>query len=114
MAGNLGNRTGVGVLSALNKVTAGGWVITYQPQDLPRDMDFEVYHAAARGPGGYFLVFIDDSLYGVGENGTINEYAPTIPMYVRKGQTVSLHWSIATGSAPSCTLYCREPEVGRL
>lgn len=114
MAGNLGNRPAVGVLSNANKIVAGAWVVIFKPGDMPLD-DYEVYHGAVRGPGGYFLVYIDDVLYGVGENGLINEYAPAGPaMYVRKGQTITLHWSIATGAAPLVWLFLREPEVGRI
>lgn len=110
---NLGDRKATGVLSSANKLTPGAWVVTFNPQDMPL-RDFEVYHGAARGPGGYFLWFLDDNFYGVGENGLINEYSPSVAMYVRKGQTISLHWSIATGTAPAVTLYLRIPEVGKL
>lgn len=114
MAGNLGVRTRLGTLSTANRIASGNWVIEFRPQDLPADSDFEVWHGAIRGPGGYFLVYLDDSLYGVGENGLINEYAPDIAMYVRKGQAITLHWSTATGTAPQAWLYLREPEVGKL
>lgn len=111
---NLGNRQATGKLLVSNRVVPGAWVVTFDPADMPSDADYEVWHGAIRGPGGYFLVYLDDALYGVGQNGLINEYAPTIPMYVRKGQTISLHWSIATGSAPLAYFYLRIPEVGRL
>lgn len=113
MAGNLGPRSATGVLSTANKVTSGAWVVTFKPQDMASD-DYEVYHGAARGPGGYFLVYLDESFYGAGENGYINEYVPSIPMYVRKGQTITFHWSITTTPAPQVTLYLRQPEVGRI
>lgn len=114
MSANLGHRYTVGALSALNKVTAGGWVAIFTPDDLPSESEFEMWHGAIRGPGGYFLTYIDDALYGVGENGRINEYSPSTAMLVRKGSTISLHWSIATGAAPTVWLYFRRPEVGRL
>lgn len=110
----LGVRYRTGALNPLNPIAAGNWSIEYRPQDLPADSDFEIYHGAVRGPGGYFLVYLDNSLYGVGENGLINEYAPDIPMYVRKGQSIWLHWSTATGTRPEAWLYPREPEVGKL
>lgn len=112
--GDLGNLSAQGVLSTTNRVASGGWVITFVPSAMPYDSAFEVWHGAIRGPGGYFLVYIDDKLYGVGENGLINEYAPPVAMYVRKGQTITLHWSIATGTAPMAWLYFRQPEVGRI
>jgi hypothetical protein len=115
---NLGHRTATGRLAVgtlLNRVTAGGWVIEFPPQVLPSDSDYEVWHASIRGPGGYFLVYLDDIQYGVSANGRINEYAPaSSAMYVRKGQAISLHWSIASGAAPNAWIFLREPEVGQL
>jgi len=113
VASNLGVRSAYGVLSASNLVTPGAWVVTFPPAVLPAS-EFECWHGAIRGPGGYFLVYLDDQLYGVGENGLINEYAPPTAMYVRQGQAITLHWSIATGTAPTAWLYFRQPEVGRL
>lgn len=95
-------------------MTAGGWVIKFTPEIMPSAPEYEIYHGAVTGPGGYFLVFLGTSLYGIGRNGSLNEYAPKIPMFVRKGQNVELHWSISTGTAPRCTFYFREPEVGLL
>lgn len=113
MSGNLGPAYAIGVLSAANKVTSGAWVVTFTPAILgTRQSDFEVWHGAIRGPGGYFLVYVDELLYGVGENGAINEYSPNIAMYIRSGQTITLHWSIATGTAPQAWLYLRQPESG--
>lgn len=116
MAGNLGMRSAIGALTTANRVTPGTnlWVVTFTPQSLAASPDFEVWHGAVRGPGGYFLLYLDDALYGVGENGLINEYAPPTPMYARDGQTISLHWSIGTGAAPNVWLYLRQPEVGRI
>jgi hypothetical protein len=110
---NLGNRRAVGVASAQNRIVTNGWVVTFRPADMPLDADYEVWHGSATGPGGYFQVYIDDVLFDVGENGKINAYEPSIPMYVRKGQTISLHWSVTTGTAPVVVLFLRQPEVGR-
>ena len=118
MGSNLGYRTAKGVLATgtlLNRVTPGGWVATFPAQVLPSDSDFEVYHAAIRGPGGYFLVFIDNTHYGTAFNGRIDEMAPaSAAMYIRKGQEISFHWSIASGQAPIANIFLREPEVGRI
>jgi len=114
MGGNLGDRSATGVQSNTNRVLSGAWVVTFTPAMLPSESDFEVWHGAAKGPGGYFHVYIDDKFYGVGANGLINEYTPTIPMYVRKGQSISLHWSTPNLPAPLVWLYFRQPEVGRI
>lgn len=115
-SGNLGKRNATGALTTANRVTPGTslWVVTFTPQNFSVSPDFEIWHGAARGPGGYFLVYIDDSLFGVAENGLINEYAPQIPMYVRDGQNVTCHWSVATNPAPEVVFYLRQPEVGRI
>jgi hypothetical protein len=114
MAGQLGFRVATGVLSQQNKLLPGGWVVAFATQDMPAD-DYEVWHGHLRGPGGYGFVYIDNAAYGVFENGLFNEYAPPgDAMYVRSGQTVSLHWSTLAGTAPTVTLWLRQPEVGRL
>lgn len=111
---DLGSRFAVGALSTANKVTSGAWVVTFRTQDMPLT-DYEIWHGACVGPGGFFQVYKDDSLFGIGENGRINEYSPRgAAMYVRAGQSITFHWSIATGTAPQVTLYLREPEVGKL
>lgn len=114
MSGNLGFRSAEGVISASNYLTAGCWVVTFTPEEMPAEPEFEIWHGAIRGPGGYFLVYIDNAMFGVGQNGLINEYTPVQPMFIRKGQTVTLNWSISTGNAPRAWLYFRQPEVGRI
>lgn len=106
----LGPRVAVGVLSPANLVTPGAWVVTFDPAAMPRDYDYEVYHGWATGPGGYFLGYIDGYGYDSAQNGKINEYTPTNGKYVRKGQTLSYHWSIATLPAPVIVLYLRTPK----
>lgn len=115
MPSNLGHRDGVATHSNKGYYLPGTtlWVVSFPTQLMPQS-DYEVYHGFATGPGGFFLVFIDDHGYGVAENGTVSEYAPTIPMYVKAGQQITCNWTINTGNAPKVTLYLREPEVGRL
>lgn len=115
--GQLGDVVATGVLSTQQQLTPGTalWVCSFPVEVLPRDADFEVFHGSATGPGGYFLVYLSDKLYGVGANGSLNEYNPrTAAMYVRKGQTISAVWSIGTGTAPVMRLWLRTPEVGRV
>ncbi len=97
-----------------NLWVAGGWIVTFPAADFPNNPAFEVYHAAVRGPGGTFLVYQDTKFYDIGENGLINAYEPTQPMFVTKGTTIYFYWSTATGTAPQVWLYLREPEVGRI
>lgn len=115
--GNLGVRSAIGVASTQNLFTPGTslWVCTFGVNNLPRDQDFEIYHGSAEGPGGYFKVYLDQDFYGAGQNGIINEYNPrTAAMFVRKGQTITVVWSIGTGAAPTVRFWMRTPEVGRV
>lgn len=102
----------VGKVGANNPYVAGGWVIQFQPQDLVQNADFEIYHGSIKGPGGTFVVYIGQDQYGVAANGKINEYAPSIPMYVRKGQFIFFYWSISTTPAPQAWIYLRTPQGG--
>jgi hypothetical protein len=116
MSGYLGVRSAVGVLTTRGLFTPGTslWQITFKPADMPQS-DYEAFHGSIRGPGGYFLVFIDNDQYGVGQNGTVDEYAPSgAAMYLRQGQTITLNWSVGSGTAPKAWLYLRQPEVGRI
>jgi hypothetical protein len=115
-ANNLGTRQALGVLSSANKIVAGAWVVTFRPNDMP-PIEYEIWHGLAIGPGGYFFVYLDDTPYGVGDNGLFNEYAPTKPQKVRPGQTVSVHWStnaaMPAGSkyaTPFVVFYLQRPE----
>lgn len=109
------SRVFLGTATFQNQIVSGAWIAQFDPSTMPVDADYEVWHGAARGPGGFFEVWIDDHLYGVGLNGFRNEYAPAGgAMYVRKGEQITCHWSVATTPAPRVWLYLREPEVGRL
>jgi hypothetical protein len=114
---NLGDTVANGVLSTQQLLKPGTplWVCTFEPKMLPRDQDFEIYHGSAIGPGGYFLVYLNDKLYGIGKNGILNEYSPRgSAMYVTKGSTVTVVWSIGTGVIPVVRYWMRTPEVGKI
>ena len=115
MSGNLGDLTAYGIQSTTNKIVSGGWVVTFPQQSLPSNEEFEMWHAAALGPGGYFRVYLDEKLFGIGENGLFNEYSPKgSAMLIRRGQAISMHWSLTTGTRPQVWIYLRLPEVGKL
>lgn len=107
----LGARTQTGVQSPANRIMPGAWVVEFVSGKDFRSEDVEVWHAAFIGPGGYVRVYIDHDLFGVAENGKINEYTPSIPMYVKKGQRITLHWSTDATPAPVVTLWLRTPAV---
>lgn len=104
----LGRRSATGFLNPGNPLGAGNWSVRFTPADL-YPADFVIYHAVLTGPGGSFRVFIDDAFYSVAPRGDINEYDPVNAMYVRRGESILFHWTIATGAAPAVTIYARTP-----
>jgi hypothetical protein len=115
---NLGVVSQVGFLGTNqypNRISTNNWVVLFKPGDLPRDINYEAWHGSLLGPGGYALIYLNNDLYGVAENGRYNEFSPnSSAMYITKGSEVSIHWSIATGAAPKVWFYLRTPEVGIL
>lgn len=110
-AGYLGNRRAVGIAATAirpNPYVAGGWLVPFPADEMPPTA-YEVYHAAVRGPGGTFVVYVGGNFYSVAERGDINEYDPKHPIFVRPGEDIVFYWSIATGAAPQVWLYLREP-----
>jgi hypothetical protein len=106
--GYLGQRAQTGVLLATNKNVPGAWVVTFLSQDL-YPQDFDIYHMALKGPNGNFDVYIDDSFYSTAVRSDRNEYDPKQPMHVRRGQTVSFHFSSTSAPAPQVWLYAKRP-----
>lgn len=107
--GQLGVRPATGILSADNRNVPGSWVVTFTPgEDLPA-IDVEVWHIAVKGPPGNFDVYIDDAFYSTAVRSDRNEYDPKHPMYVRRGQTITFHFSSADTPAPQVWLYLRQP-----
>lgn len=109
--GQLGKMNKRGFLNQSNKIVPGAWVVIFTTDILPREQEYEVYHGSIRGPGGYFVVYVDDEQYSVGQNGLISAYDPNNAMSVLKGQQISFHWSIATGTFPMVWLRFRQPPV---
>jgi hypothetical protein len=107
--GYLGDRGASTVaLSAGNRYVAGGWVATFLGKDLwPEPV--EIYHIALRGPGGGFLVYIDDKFYSNHGRSDINEYDPNNAMYLRPGQTVTFEFKSAAAPAPTVNIFARRP-----
>lgn len=111
---DLGRRPAAGrTAGVINKVTSGAWVVTFALVDMPRE-PYEIWHGVARGPGGFAEMYLDEEFVEVLENGRRNVYDPNVPLFVMPGTTPSFHWSIATGNAPTVTLFLRTPEAGRI
>ncbi len=109
---DLGDNTAVGVLTTQNNINNGTnvWVVTFDVTKLPREQNFEIYRGSAEGPGGYFKMYLDGKFCSAGANGVINIFDPNTSLFVRKGQTITVEWSIGTGNAPQVRFWFRQPE----
>lgn len=107
---DLGNRMKNGTLDAENPLLTGGWTVVFHPQDTALPADYIVYHIAILGPpGSSFRVYIDRVFYSNVARGDINEFDPSQPMYVRRGQSLFFYWNTAAGNRPQVSIFCREP-----
>lgn len=106
----LGSRSKRGALMAANPFFTGGWAVTFSPADLAVKEGFEIYHIAVRGPQASQMQFyVDETFYDITVRGDINSWDPAQAMYVRPGQTLYFYWNTNTGSAPTVTLFPRQP-----
>lgn len=105
----LGKLTQKGVTNPENPVFPGGWTVSFKTDQTPR-VEFEVYHAAVKGPASStFEVWIDDTFYDNVVRGDINSFDPTQPMLIRPGDSFFFHYSTNAGAAPKATAFFREP-----
>jgi len=109
VSGYLGVRQASGEIGPANRNVAGAYVVTFSPDNFGVPDDFEIFHIAIKGPGGNFEVWIDETFYSTTDRGDINEYDPKWAMPVRRGQSVTFHWSLATGTAPQVWMFLRRP-----
>lgn len=115
--GYLGHAYADGVAGSVmfpNAIFVNAWVCRFTVAKLPADADFEVHRAALRGPGGYVLMYVNDKLVSVCDNGRMAVFSPKQALFVCKGEEITLHWSVTTAPAPRVWLYMRQPEIGRL
>jgi len=97
--------------SASNRIAAGSWVATFLPADLYQE-DYEIYHISVKGPAGFFDVYLDDTFYSTAVRSDRNEYDPKNPIYVRRGQTITFHFSSSSNPAPTVNIFARQPQQG--
>jgi hypothetical protein len=105
---DLGPRSAFGVLDPSNPLGAGNWTVTFPPSVLTiTTPQFEVYHIALTGPGGFFSVFRNEDFWDTSLLATQNSWDPSQPMLLRSGDTVFFYFSIGTGTRPQVTLWLR-------
>lgn len=104
----LGKLTQQGKINPNNPVFPGGWTVTFERSDTPRQQ-YEVWHSAIQGPpASTFQVYLDDTFFDNVVRGDINAYDPAQPMLVGPDTNIYFHWSTATGDPPIGTLFFRE------
>jgi hypothetical protein len=104
----LGPRAQTGKADPANLIAAGNWTVTWAPKDLNFMVPLaEVFHIAVNGPGGYFLVYINEDFWDTSSYGGQNSWDPSEPMLIRPGDTVSFYWSTSSGTAPQVTMWLR-------
>jgi hypothetical protein len=101
-------RTGV----ATNPYGQTMWTVTFSPDVLRIPIDYEIYHISLKGPApSACQVFIDTVFYSIAARGDNNDWDPSQPAFVRKGQTVYFYYSSAANPAPVVSLFARQPTV---
>jgi hypothetical protein len=104
----LGPREQNGTADSENKIAAGSWTVTFAPKDTNFSVPLaEVFHIAVNGPGGYFLIYINEDFWDAVSYGGKNGWDPSEPMLIRPGDTVYFFWSTSSGTAPQVTIWLR-------
>ena len=112
--GYLGSRTEKGALSASNPFFAGGWAVSFTPEDLRIQNLFEIFHIAVQGPNlasCNLQLWLDTTFYSATVRGDINDYDPNQPIPVRPGQTINFYWDTTTGPAPTVSIFLQQPSL---
>ncbi len=110
MPRKLGNRSKAGFADPDNPLGAGNWTVTFTPQDVAWPGAFDIYHMAVKGPASsQFQVYLDTVFYDYAVRGDINSWDPNQFMFVMSGQTIYFYWNVATGNAPTVTIFAQEP-----
>lgn len=105
---DLGPRQSTGIPDPENVVASGNWTVTFAPSLLAVTVaQYEVYHIALNGPGGYFLVYRNGDFWDCSLLGSLNSWDPEQPLLLRQADTVYFYWSTSTGTAPVITLWLR-------
>lgn len=111
--GDLGSRFKAGALSADNPYLAGGWAVSFTPEDLSvSERRFEIWHIAVRGPAQpscSLQMWLDTTFFSATVRGDLNDYDPNQAVSVLSGQTINFYWNTTTGPAPVVTIFLRQP-----
>jgi hypothetical protein len=110
----LGHRKKQGAVSAVNPFSAGGWAVSFTPEDLSIRTQFEIFHISVQGPdlaSCNLQLWLDDIFYSATVRGDINDYDPNHCIPVMPGQTVNFYWDTTVNPAPIVAIFCQEPSI---
>ena len=115
MGAYLGFRSKTGAVSQDNPFLAGGWAVSFTPEDLAiQDRTFEIFHIAVQGPNDpacNLQLYLDTVFYSATVRGDINDYDPNQPIPVRSGQTINFYWDTATNPAPVVSVFLQQTSL---
>jgi hypothetical protein len=111
MYADLGDREATAVQDPSNPLGAGFWTATFTPQNLATQQQCEVYHIVISGPAGSsFQIYRGTKFWDYVDRGDRNSWDPSQPMPVHPGDSVYFYWNTGSGTAPSVTLWLRQPQ----
>jgi hypothetical protein len=106
----LGNRTVTGGPDSTG-FNSGNWTVVFDPNALNINVPiYECYQITVTGaPGSTFTVFVDLQQWSQSNNGQLNAWDPSQPLYLRPGQTVYFYYSDpdTDGIPPVVTMWFR-------
>ena len=110
---NLGFRSKTGTTTGDNPFSAGGWIVSFTPDDIAvQEREFEIYHIAVQGPAApscNLQLWLDTIFYSATVRGDVNDYDPNQAIPVISGQTVHFYWDTNVNPAPKVTIFLRQP-----
>ncbi len=112
----LGNRTATGEPDQTGQ-NPGNWTVTFDSSVINVNVPFfECYQITVTGaPGSTFTVFINLQSWSQSNNGQLNAWDPSQPLYIRPGDTIYFYYSdpATDGIPPVVTLWLRyDQDIG--
>ena len=105
----LGPYTKKGALDPNNPLGVNFYTVTFTAQDVPLQVEYEVYHVFLTGQvGATFQWWLGNYPWSANLNGWYNEWDPAQPMEVIPGQTIYFYFSYGSGgTVPVVTIWTR-------
>lgn len=110
--GYVGNVQATGVADPNNRLLAGGWTVTFDPNVTGWHNAVEVFHIAVQGPlVSLFHVYLNTTFYDAVFGGGANSWDPSQPLFMPIGSTLYFYYNTVTTPAPVISIFGREPRI---